>query len=875
MKNLQFKWLAAGLVLSAPVFANTPPVISGTPDIQVFKQSAYSFTPTASDANGDNLTFSIVNKPRWANFDTATGRLWSDATVYEDTGAYRATSNIYFKGVLDSRSTPPIYVPFTPDDINTYNYKSVTGIVDSFGEVHEFGVYFVKTAFQYEWNVHVTIDGIDLSTVAGAGVANPAMTMTITDNGTFYSTGPYGVLWLTGGPNRAGISGVLANGAQFSTTVNIHFDDIDRAERSYDVYMNLQDGLPKSYDPIVTATNNVYSNGDLDSRVSVPSVSTFDPNNSNSFNFSHVETIVDNQGLTHQLGIYYVKSSTPNQWQVYLTINGVDLSTVTGSGVNGPITFSFDPYGRPAGDFPSNQWLFGTGISSLLSNGATFDNIIISWQGDHGFSYWQLPNSFSGFAYADGITLAEQNYVATPTTSVYSVANLDSRLTVPTSPFFSPTDPNSYSSKSFETIVDSFGQLHDLGFYYVKSPTANAWEVHLTINGVDLSSVAGSGVSTISMQFDSSGQPLFNFPSVLLSGGANGNGISALLTNGAAFEHITIYWSNEGGTSAYTQYASHFTTTQSNNGIKFFEKSLVKTAIRVDDGNGRSVSLEPFDIEVFDDIDTDGDGIGNKVDTDDDNDGIVDTADHFPLDPTEHQDHDYDGIGNNADPDDDNDGVLDGDDAFPLDPTEWLDNDNDGIGNNADVDDDNDGVKDEDDDLPFDDSETLDTDGDGIGNNADDDDDGDGVKDVDDAFPLDKNESLDTDKDGIGNNADTDDDNDSMTDSFELQHGLDPLNASDKNTDFDGDGLTNYLEFLLGSSPSNNTDAQLDFDGDGYGNLEEVLAGADPMNKMSFPVNFSGWMDILLDDPFVDSVTEQGQLQEVEHKAEEIVLPPI
>jgi hypothetical protein len=42
------------------------------------------------------------------------------------------------------------------------------------------------------------------------------------------------------------------------------------------------------------------------------------------------------------------------------------------------------------------------------------------------------------------------------------------------------------------------------------------------------------------------------------------------------------------------------------------------------------------------------------------------------------------------DTDDDNDGVLDTSDKFPLDPTETLDNDNDDIGNNADTDDDND-----------------------------------------------------------------------------------------------------------------------------------------------------------------------------------------
>ena len=37
--------------------------------------TAYDFTPTASDPNGEVLTFSIANMPSWAAFSTTTGRL--------------------------------------------------------------------------------------------------------------------------------------------------------------------------------------------------------------------------------------------------------------------------------------------------------------------------------------------------------------------------------------------------------------------------------------------------------------------------------------------------------------------------------------------------------------------------------------------------------------------------------------------------------------------------------------------------------------------------------------------------------------------------------------------------------------------------------
>jgi uncharacterized delta-60 repeat protein len=52
------------------------PVISGTPATTVDSGSAYSFTPTASDGDiGDTVTFSIANKPSWAEFNTFNGAL--------------------------------------------------------------------------------------------------------------------------------------------------------------------------------------------------------------------------------------------------------------------------------------------------------------------------------------------------------------------------------------------------------------------------------------------------------------------------------------------------------------------------------------------------------------------------------------------------------------------------------------------------------------------------------------------------------------------------------------------------------------------------------------------------------------------------------
>src|SRR5690606_40909007 len=83
-------------VLNPPT-SDAPPVISGTPVTQVIVGNAYSFTPTASDPNGDALSFSVVNLPSWASFNTSTGRL-SGTPQIQHVGTYgsitiRVTAN--------------------------------------------------------------------------------------------------------------------------------------------------------------------------------------------------------------------------------------------------------------------------------------------------------------------------------------------------------------------------------------------------------------------------------------------------------------------------------------------------------------------------------------------------------------------------------------------------------------------------------------------------------------------------------------------------------------------------------------------------------------------------------------------------------------
>ncbi len=81
------------------------------------------------------------------------------------------------------------------------------------------------------------------------------------------------------------------------------------------------------------------------------------------------------------------------------------------------------------------------------------------------------------------------------------------------------------------------------------------------------------------------------------------------------------------------------------------------------------------------DRDTDGDGVLDSVDPDDDNDNHPDRSDAFPLDSSEWDDSDGDGEGDNADTDDDNDTIADGLDNCPLVANlDQLDSNDDGKG---------------------------------------------------------------------------------------------------------------------------------------------------------------------------------------------------
>ncbi len=151
-------------VTAPPVATNTPPTLSGLPTTTVPAGSVYSFMPSASDADGDSLTFSIQNKPGWATFSTATGQL---------SGTPSAASAGTYTNIIISVSDGQSSVALAPFSIAVTVTQPATG------------------SATLSWNIPTqNTDGSPLMNLAGFRIyygTNPAsltQVVDITDTGT-------------------------------------------------------------------------------------------------------------------------------------------------------------------------------------------------------------------------------------------------------------------------------------------------------------------------------------------------------------------------------------------------------------------------------------------------------------------------------------------------------------------------------------------------------------------------------------------------------------------------------------------------------------------------------------------------------------------
>ncbi len=102
---------------SAPVDTNLPPSITGAPASTVTEGQSYTFTPSASDPEGDPLTFSVSNLPDWASFDSQTGTLIGTPST-ASTGLY-VDIVISVSDAAATASLDPISITVNPATVAT------------------------------------------------------------------------------------------------------------------------------------------------------------------------------------------------------------------------------------------------------------------------------------------------------------------------------------------------------------------------------------------------------------------------------------------------------------------------------------------------------------------------------------------------------------------------------------------------------------------------------------------------------------------------------------------------------------------------------------------------------------------------------------
>ena len=135
----------------------------------------------------------------------------------------------------------------------------------------------------------------------------------------------------------------------------------------------------------------------------------------------------------------------------------------------------------------------GNGFFIVSNGGASEYTRAGSFQVDRdGFLTNESGNRLQGYqGNADGVITGELGDLFIDTTLVYPkvtskvtlTSNLDSREAAPTTTPFASTDPTSYNSTTSTTIYDSLGNSHVLQLYYVKTATANTWDVYTSVDG--------------------------------------------------------------------------------------------------------------------------------------------------------------------------------------------------------------------------------------------------------------------------------------------------------------------------------------------------------------------------------------------------------
>ena len=396
---------------------NQPPTISGSPATSVTVGNSYSFTPAASDADGDALTFSVSNLPAWAAFNAANGTL-SGTPAAGNAGVY---GNIVVSGSDGTDSTS--LAPFSITVDNPVQLGGSIGFSTSSASVTEGGV------------VNVTVTR-----------SNSAGTATV-----MYGThGVTAVSSTLNGDDYAGFDPITLNFAEGETSKVVSVQTLDNTvvenTETFEIY------LASPSTAYSLGSNNVFTVTIVDNdevQNQAPTISGSPANSvtvGNSYSFTPAASDADGDALTFSV------SNLP-AWAAFNAANGtlsgtpaageagvygnilISVSDGTDSASLAPFSITVDKpvqLGGSIGFSASSASVTEGGMVNVTvtrSNSAGTATVMYGTHGVTAVSSTQNGDDYAGF---DPITL---NFAEGETSKVVSVQTLDNTVVESTETF--------------------------------------------------------------------------------------------------------------------------------------------------------------------------------------------------------------------------------------------------------------------------------------------------------------------------------------------------------------------------------------------------------------------------------------------------------
>jgi len=163
--------------------SNSPPTISGSPPPTATAGIQYNFRPVGTDPDGDTMRFSIRNKPSWASFSEATGRLYGTPTA-NHVGVYDAIEISVSDGKTSSRLRAfSIKVESFGNGTTTLRWAAPTQRIDntSLTNLVGFNLYFGQTPGDYGNKIAINNAGLSTYVVENLSAGNWFFVITALD----------------------------------------------------------------------------------------------------------------------------------------------------------------------------------------------------------------------------------------------------------------------------------------------------------------------------------------------------------------------------------------------------------------------------------------------------------------------------------------------------------------------------------------------------------------------------------------------------------------------------------------------------------------------------------------------------------------------